>query len=141
MTDERILIDSNILVYAYDKSEIKKHTVAKESVKEILNLGNGVLSIQNLAEFYYTITHKIEKPLQIDKAKQIILDYIESFEIINYNGRTIIEAINNQVIYKIPFWDALIIATMQENNISAIATENEKDFRRVSWLKVNNPFK
>ena len=141
MTDERMLIDSNVLVYAYDRSETKKYASAKGLVKEILNSRNGVLSVQNLAEFYYTITRKIEKPLQIDKAKQIVLDYMEGFEIVSYNGKTIIEAINSQAIYKIAFWDALIAATMEENKISTIATENERDFRKVSWIKVVNPFK
>jgi predicted nucleic acid-binding protein len=46
-----------------------------------------------------------------------------------------------QAIYKIPFWDALIVATMEENSIDTIITENEKDFKKVKWIKTINPFK
>ena len=135
------LIDTNILVYAYDKSYLKKHKIAKEAVEESWQTQSGVLSIQNLAEFYSIITRKVEKPIAISKAKQIILDLIEGFEILRYSEQTIISAIDNQLIYGIPFWDSLIIATMEENSIDTIITENEKDFKKVEWLKVVNPFK
>lgn len=135
------LVDSNILVYAYDSTEGKKYEIAKEFVKEMWTRENGVLSIQNLAEFYSTVTKKIKNPLEIDKAKQIVLDYIDGFEIIQYDEKTIIGAINTQAIYKISFWDALIVATMEENNLDTIITENEKDFKKITWIKVINPFK
>ena len=135
------LLDSNILVYAYDRSEVKKHAMAKELVKERWKKEDSVLSIQNIVEFYSVITNKIEMPLEIDKAKQIVLDYIDGFEILHYSEKTIVEAINVQAIYKIPFWDALIVATMEENSIDTIITENEKDFKKVKWIKTINPFK
>lgn len=135
------LVDSNILVYAYDSTEGKKYETAKEFVKEMWAGENGVLSIQNLAEFYSTVTKKIKNPLEIDKAKQIVLDYIDGFEIIQYDEKTIIGAINTHAIYKISFWDALIVATMEENSIDTIITENEKDFKKITWIKVINPFK
>ena len=135
------LLDSNILVYAYDKSETKKHPIARELVKERWKKEDTVLSIQNLAEFYSVITSKIERPLEIDKAKQIVLDYINGFEILHYSEKTIVEAINVQAIYKIPFWDALIVGTMEENSIDTIITENEKDFKKVKWIKTINPFR
>lgn len=55
--------------------------------------------------------------------------------------KTVVEAINNQAIYGIPFWDALIVAAMEQNSLDTIITENEKDFKKISWLKVINPFK
>jgi len=139
--DELTLIDSNILVYAYDKSEPKKHSIAKKILKEKWTKQDAVLSIQNLAEFYSIVTRKIQKPIAVEKAKQIILDLIDGFEILKYNEYTVVNAINNQAIYKIPFWDALIVATMEENSISTIIIENQKDFRKAEWIKTINPFK
>ena len=135
------LIDTNILVYAYDRSYLKKHKIAKEVVKTSWQTKSGVLSTQNLAEFYSIITRKVQKPIAISKAKQIILDLIEGFEILRYSEQTIVSAIDNQMIYGIPFWDSLIVATMEENSIDTIITENEKDFKKVEWLNVINPFK
>ncbi len=135
------LVDSNILVYAYDKSEPKKQCLAAGIIKQRWLEQDGVLSIQNLAEFYHIVAKRISSPIPIDTAKQIVLDLIDGFEIIRYNENTIVNAINNQAIYKIHFWDALIVATMEENGIDTIITENEKHFQQVKWIKATNPFK
>jgi predicted nucleic acid-binding protein len=37
-------------------------------------------------------------------------------------------------------WDAAIAATMKENDIFEIVTENVKDFKKIPQLKVSNPF-
>jgi len=140
--DSRLkLVDSNILVYAYDKSNPVKHMAAKEMVKEIWLNNNGALSIQNLAEFYSIVTKKIEEPISPEIAKQILVDLIEGFEIFSYSGNTIVNAANMQMIYGMPFWDSLIVATMEEHGIDAIITEDENHFRKVRWIKAINPFK
>lgn len=46
------LIDTNILVYAYDSSEGKRHEVANELLKKIWQEGGGVVCLQNLMEFF-----------------------------------------------------------------------------------------
>ena len=55
MTD-RFLVDSNILVYAFDSSEKEKFEKAKKFLKESMGNGNAFLSAQNLAEFHVNIT-------------------------------------------------------------------------------------
>ena len=52
------LIDTNILVYAYDTSEGTKHDIAKEILKKIWQDGGGVVCVQNLMEFFVVITKK-----------------------------------------------------------------------------------
>ena len=42
---------------------------------------------------------------------------------------------------RVPFWDALIAASMLDAGISSIVTENERDFRRVPGINVINPFR
>ncbi len=138
--DELKLIDSNILAYAYDKSEPGKYDISKKILKECWAKQNAVLSVQNLAEFYSIVTKKIQRPIPVENAKQVVLDLIDGFEILRYNEFTIINAINNQAIYKIPFWDALIVATMEENSIETIVTENWRNFNKAKWLNTINPF-
>ncbi|MCR4335881.1 MAG: PIN domain-containing protein [archaeon] len=139
--DEPKLVDSNLLIYAYDKGAGQKHILAKELLKERWLKQDGFLSVQNLAEFYHVTTRKINNKVKPEQAKQIILDLTQGFSIIRYNENTIINAVNNQLAYKIEFWDSLIVSAMEENGISTIITENEKDFKKIKWLKVINPFK
>jgi len=59
------LIDTNMLVYAYDTSEGTKHETAKQLLKQIWEEGGGVVCVQNLMEFFVVITKKIESPIAI----------------------------------------------------------------------------
>ncbi|MFH1587729.1 MAG: PIN domain-containing protein [Candidatus Diapherotrites archaeon] len=138
MIDEG-LIDSNILVYAFDKSEKQKHEKAKKFLTEALRNKTGILSIQNLAEFHYTITKKAKRPVSKEFSQETIKELTNSLWILKYTESTLINSINLENLYKIHFWDALIAATMQENNIKTIYTENTKDFKKIPGIKTINP--
>lgn len=140
-SDEICLIDTNILVYAYDESEGKKHEICKRLIDECWRLREKYsISIQNLSEFYVVITKKIENPVPMEMAKEIIEDIIEfqNWILMDYDPRTILSAIELNMVYQVHYWDALIAATMRENKIFSIYTE-DGDFKNIPWLNVINP--
>ena len=140
-SDEICLIDTNILVYAYDESEGKKHEICKRLIDECWRLREKYsISIQNLSEFYVVITKKIENPVPMEMAKEIIEDIIEfqNWIVMDYDPRTILSAIELNMVYEVHYWDALIAATMRENKIFRIYTE-DGDFKNIPWLNVINP--
>lgn len=51
MSDEKGLIDTNVLVYAYVISDEEKHRIAAELVESIWREGIGIVTLQNLCEF------------------------------------------------------------------------------------------
>ena len=67
-------IDTNILVYAYDRSAGRKHTAAARLIEQCWGNENGCISIQVLQEFYVTVTRKIAKPLEYQTARQLVAD-------------------------------------------------------------------
>ena len=88
------------------------------------------------------MTKKIKKPLEITEAKEIIsgLISLSNIKIIKINEKTILNAINISSEHNVSYWDALIASVMKENHVSSIITENDKDFKKIPWLKVANPF-
>lgn len=48
----KVLVDSNILVNAYDRSESGKQAQAATVLDQLLITGAGILSTQVLAEFF-----------------------------------------------------------------------------------------
>ena len=144
MKDKLCLLDTNILVYAYDASGVdkEKHKICKDMVSGCWNRDNEfAISLQNLSEFYVTVTKKIENPISATDAKGIIGDILSfgAWKKINFTANTILSAININHRYKIHYWDALLAATIRENNILCIYTENERDFKRIPWLMVVDP--
>ncbi|VVB90629.1 PIN domain protein [uncultured archaeon] len=142
MKDELALIDSNLLSYVFDESEPEKRKVCSELVADCWkNKRKLAVSVQNLSEFYVVVTKKISKPIPAKVAGdfiELIIDF-QGWHVITCNAQTIKSAIAISTKYGIHYWDALLAATMRENNVFSIYTENDKDFKKISWIKLINP--
>lgn len=139
--NEKALIDTNIIVYSNDKTEENKYLIVQDFMKKALTNYDIFVSAQNLAEFARIITEKVSNPINYKKANKLVNNYSLAFKTINYSEKTILKALWIKNEFKLHFRDALLVATMEENNVETIITENEKDFKKVKWLKVINPFK
>jgi len=142
MSDELSLIDSNLLGYVFDESEPEKKRICKDLTAECWK-GNKkyALSVQNLSEFYVVVTKKIEHPIPENVAKRFIELIIgfQGWHVLNISAHTVASAIDICTKYDIHYWDALLTATMRENEVFGIYTE-DSDFDKIPWLKVVNPF-
>ena len=141
MNDNMTLIDSNLLVYAVDISEPGKQSVCKELLGDCWKLKRRyAVSIQNLSEFYVIATTKIENPIPQKEARRFISKIVEfrNWEVISPTANTIAAAINLSIDHNIHYWDAMIAATMRENQIFSIYTE-DGHFSRIPWLTAINP--
>jgi len=143
MSNEIFLIDTNILVYAYDSTEKQK----QQKALQILELCFGqrtpfAVCLQNISEFFFVVTNKIQHPIEESTAEILVKDFLNFSPLIKlqYNQTTLLKAISLSKECKIDYWDALIAATMIENNFFSIYTENVIDFRKVSAIKTINPF-
>ena len=136
------LIDTNILVYAYDTSEGNKHKASRKLLKTVWEEGGGIVCLQNLMEFFVVITKKVENPISIRDAKTLVEDILKSnsWKIIDRDTDTLLKAIDIVFEYRIHLWDALIVACMKENDIVEIVTENKIDFEKIPEIKVAIPF-
>lgn len=139
MIAERVLVDTNVLVYAYDKTS-QRHLQAKAVLEEVFRERTGVLSAQNLAEFCRVMTQKIPRPLSHEQTHNNALELTAVFKVVSYDERIVLEALRLSEIHHIHYFDALLAATMAAHQLHVIVTENEKDFRKIPWLEVHNPF-
>ena len=136
---EKIFIDTNILVYAYDKDSGKKHAKAKEIILKCLNGEiNLYVSNQVLCEFVNVAFNKLSTSLPENELKEIIFEInkVDNWKKINYSNKTLESVFSEKGSH---FWDKLIAATMKENNVFTIYTENTKDFKEMFGIKAVNP--
>lgn len=142
MSDDSPFIDSNILVYAFDKSEAVKHTKARKLLEKCFSGETHLTtSVQVLSEFFVNVTKKIEKPIAIEEAKGIVEKIIEfqAFTVFAVKASTIKSAISTIQKTGVHYWDALIAETMKENKVFEILTENTKDFKKIKEIEAKNP--
>lgn len=135
----KVCIDTNILIYAVQKYD-SKHIKAVDVIDQLSAKSEIVLSIQNIVEFSRVLTEKSKPPLDQEIVIQHIYQFLAFSELIKYSENEVIRALSISKDYEIHFFDALIVATMQENGISDILTENTRDFKKIPWLNVKNPF-
>jgi len=136
-------VASFVLVYAYDLSEKIKHSLARGILDQIWDDGGGVVTLQNLSEFFVAVTKKVQNPISASTARTIFSDIVRSnrWLIIDRQAETLFRAIDLVESLRTPYWDALIAACMLEHGIGTILTENERDFNKIPGLIVINPFR
>jgi predicted nucleic acid-binding protein len=139
MTEGKMFIDTNILIYAFDVSAGKKHQVASHILSDLWNSGLGVLSTQVLQEFYINVVQKIQKPIDQKMAQEIIRDLLKWHVVVN-NGDSILDAIDISEKYGYSFWDSLIIEAALTGGVSVLLSEDLQHGQVISGVTISNPF-
>lgn len=140
MNGEKVLFDTNVLVHAYD-SLSAKHAAASKALEQAFADRSGAVSVQNLAEFSHVAVFRAERRLSPGEVRKTVFELSSILEVVSYDAYAISDALSIWEKYGLHFFDALLAATMEKEGISAIITENEKDFQKIPWLEVINPFK
>ncbi len=135
----KILADTNILIYASVNDGSDKHAKAKEFIISNIKEGNLVISIQNLVEFSRVLKEKVSPNVDPNTINNYISGFCANCDVLCYSAETVLRANILCDLLEVHFFDSLLIATMQENSILKIATENEKDFKKVANMVVINP--
>jgi predicted nucleic acid-binding protein len=139
MPENKIFVDTNVLIYAYDVSAGNKHKTAKTIMMDLWDSGRGIISIQVLQEFFVNITKKVSKPLEIKLAKDIIRDLL-NWEVIIIDGESLLEAIELHVRHQYSLWDSMILKAAQKGGAIILLSEDLKDGQTIDGVTIKNPF-
>ena len=134
-------MNTNTFIYAYEKEESVKKSKSKNLLDECFSgIREFAISNQNLAEFVSVSMRKGK--LNIEEAKNFAVKATQfrGFKKINYRTETVAFALDIVQQFKTSFWDSLLAATMRENGVFNIYTENISDFK-IPWIKAVNPLK
>lgn len=137
------LIDTNILVYAYDESDKRKHEIAGNLlISCFLEKKIFAVSLQNLNEFYFTVTKRSKKILDPTTARNIVAEIMnfQSWKKLQPDDETILKAMELHGKHNTPYWDALLAGIMLQKNVVTIYTENVDDFKNIPGIIPVNPF-
>lgn len=133
-------LDTNILVYAYDRSAGKKHALAVELVERCWENENGCLSLQVLQEFFVTVTRKLATPLDDANARQIVAD-LAQWRSHAPKASDLLLTIDLQREHQLSFWDALIVQSAVSLSCTILLSEDLNHGQLYGTVQVINPFK
>ena len=137
--NDRVFVDTNILVYAHDIDAGNKYEQAAALVSDLWESRNGVLSTQVLQEFYVTLTRKVSSPLSRLEARKLLQKYSNWHVVLN-DPSIISQASEIEESYSISFWDALIVSAAYSQNVPTILTEDLTHGQIIEGILIENPF-
>jgi len=137
---DKILVDTNVLLYAYDQGEPVKQSQAVAVLDRLASMRLGVLTPQVLAEFFVNATRKVQRPLTVEQAYDRIQNYLLSWEILDLSGSIILEAVRGVRTYQMAYWDAQIWASARLHQIPLIFTEDFNVGAVIEGVRFVNPF-
>ena len=136
---DKYFLDSNILVYAHDRSAGEKQALAQRLIEHLWQSGEGVLNTQVLQEVCVSLRRKVSHPLATDEIRRLIQDYL-SWEIIINDARSVVGALEIEEHYKISFWDGLILHAAETAGAAVLYSEDFASGQRYGSIRTVNPF-
>jgi predicted nucleic acid-binding protein len=132
-------VDTNVLAYAYDRSEAGKQPVAQAQLGMLWRNRTGVLSTQVLQELYVVATRKLTAPMHRTTARRIVALYAE-WPVVQADVPLILAASELEQRHTLSFWDALIVESARRAGATRLLTEDLQHGRVVSGVTIENPF-
>jgi len=137
--NDRCFLDTNVLVYAHDRSAGWKHQRAAVLTEQLWNDGTGVISTQVLQEFCYTVRRKLPRPLSLEDTFRVVQQYL-AWNVVTNSPTSVLEAIEIEARHKVSFWDALILHAASRGGAKTLYTEDFSDGQLYGEIRVMNPF-
>ena len=106
MTESRFL-DTNILLYLYDRRDERKRRRAAEIFRDCWEAKTLVISTQVIPEFYSPGTRKLG--LDSSRAHELVADFCH-LSVVNVGCSHILRATEIERRFAVSFWDALILS-------------------------------
>lgn len=135
MSAELRFIDTNVLVYLFDRDSPAKQAAARE----LVSAGSLVLSSQVLSEFYVTVTRKLAQPLDPAQADRAVADLC-ALPVRSVTANLVRAAIGRSRAAQLSYWDALIVETALDAGATVLLTEDLQHGQVIGTLRVHNPF-
>ncbi len=139
MTAELTFIDTNVLLYAHDRTAAQKRDVARDLITHLWGTGAGALSTQVLQEFYVNATRKLPRPLSASAARKVIGRYA-TWAVHRIEPADIIAASELEKRHRQSFWDALVIISAARSAATTLATADMQHGRTIAGVRILNPF-
>src|SRR5271170_7744106 len=127
-----VFVDTNVLIYAVDEADPKKHAAARIWRDELWRTGRGRISFQVLQEFYAKVAQKW--PSAREQARVEVRDLL-AWQPVTIDAALLELSWRIQDRFQLSFWDALIVAAAKSASCRYLLSEDfqpGQDFDGVS---------
>jgi predicted nucleic acid-binding protein len=134
---EMAFFDTNILVYSDDDLSPEKQARATRLIEDYRRRDAAVISLQVLQEYFATITRKLGVDPELAQRK---VEMLARGNVVRFDSRDVIAAIELHRLTRISFWDAMIVHAARLAGASVLYTEDLQHGAVLGGVPVVNPF-
>jgi len=133
-------LDTNVLVYAVDRSQPHKQAIAQQVVADALANGSGVISFQVVQETLQALTRKARRVMASADAEELLHEVLTPLWQMQPTPGLYERALQVQAKQGFSFYDSLIVAAALEAGCKRLLSEDLQHGQRIGTLRVENPF-
>ena len=130
-------LDTNVLVYAADDTDVAKHGRAYELVVRAIKGEAFMVSAQVLNEFAFVMYKKFKRT---DDEIAAYLRFFGPIRTVSLEPQFSRRAIEIKVRYGLQYYDSLLLATAEANGCEEFCSEDLNDGQTYCGIKAVNPF-
>lgn len=135
-----VFVDTSVLLYAEDRANDTKFRAARGWLRELWLRRAGRLSTQVLHEFYVNATRRVTPPMPAGDARAEVRRY-QRWQPWVVDHATVEAAWAIESRYGLGYWDALIVASAQQQGCAIVLTEDLQHDQRIDGVRILDPFK
>jgi predicted nucleic acid-binding protein len=137
------LVDTNVLVYRFDRRYPQKQTRAREILREGVKNDSVRLPHQAIVEFLSVVNRKSPAHgpiLRPDDARREAEELLAQFTVLYPNEALVRTAIRGMAAYQLSWFDAHLWAYAEHYGLDELWSEDFQHGRRYGTVTVVNPF-
>jgi predicted nucleic acid-binding protein len=138
MSPDRIALDTNILVYAFDHDAGARHHASARILDHAISVADSIFPLQVLSEFSTVALRKLRWPAS--QVHRLLLDWNKLRPVIAPTFDDVEFAVEQQRREPLDHWDAVLMATCIRARVRWLVTEDDHEHWRAFGTLYCNPF-
>jgi predicted nucleic acid-binding protein len=136
----KVFLDTNILLYAHDRRNPLKQSIAAELIRNALIDSAGVISYQVMHEFFNVALTKVALKMRHEDARLYLEGVLRRFTVVPSSISLVSEAIRIQERFRLSWYDSLIVSAAQYAGCTTLYSEDLQHGQQLGVISVVNPF-
>ena len=133
-------VDTNILVYARDKSESEKQPLAREGMEHLWKTQQERISMQVPQEYYQVVTRRLQPGLKRSIAHEDIRDLM-AWSPVAIDRQVLEHARAAEERFRLSWWNALIVGAARQAGCRYLLSEDLQNGQDLDGLTIVDPFR
>jgi predicted nucleic acid-binding protein len=133
----RLSLDANILVCFVDVDAGDRHAQALDLLSRAAS-ADCILTLQSIGEFFHVVTRKGK--LAASDAATVVQRLRAAFSVEAAEPGVLDVALPGVLRHGLPFWDAMLWATVQQAGCQMLLSEDFQDGRKLGSVTFVDPF-